>query len=232
MKMSQRIVIENEVFLIAADPQVLQEHALYQSVKKEIYRERSPFSGGTDWEQVKQNCRQIAQQQGSDFALSVYFTIACLKLDGLKGYANGLELVLCCLIQFTDTEHDKQIQRLLHWANAQALVELQNIKASYEVLRYLYRCEECCKRISCFLRQEHPDIKVDFESVGYLLFEHIDALEIRYQVALKHKTIDASSSQAHQDVAISPKRRWKYIGAFLLGGFVSVGVFYGLFVAH
>ncbi|WP_073602314.1 type VI secretion system ImpA family N-terminal domain-containing protein [Vibrio aerogenes] len=220
--MSQRIFIENKSFMITSEHDELAGHALYQSVKKEVYSERSPFSGGTNWEKVKQECEQLSQEVGADMAVSTYYTIALLKLDGLRGYALGLEFMYSCMLNIGEVVHEteRQIQRLLRWANAQALIELQNLKAGYEMLRYLYQCEQYCQRISYLLQTDYPSVKADFESIGYVIFEHIDGLETCYQVALKRNEV-SEAGQSVQVVKAGKRSAWPVLFAFIGGGILS-----------
>ncbi|SHG08791.1 type VI secretion system ImpA family N-terminal domain-containing protein [Vibrio gazogenes] len=227
--MSPRLLIENTPFILTAEQEELHNHTLYQAVKKEIYRERSPFAGGTDWELVKQNSEQLAQVTGLDLAMCVYYSIACLKLDGLRGYTNGLELMYGCLVSLKDEikESDKYIERLFHWANAQALIELQNLRASYEILRELYRCEQLCDRISYLLQSERPGVKADFESIGYIIFEQIDRLETCYQVALKRREFTENGRPAAVVQVTKPGTSWwKLALMFVLGGALAGGGVY------
>ncbi|WP_073585602.1 type VI secretion system ImpA family N-terminal domain-containing protein [Vibrio quintilis] len=228
--MSQRIFIENKSFIISSEHDELSGHSLYQSIKKEVYSERSPFSGGTNWEKVKQECEQLSQEVGADLAVSTYYTMACLKLDGLRGYSLGLELMYSCMLNIGEVVHEteRQIQRLLRWANAQALIELQNLKAGYEMLRYLYQCEQYCQRISHLLQTDYPAVKADFESIGYIIFEHIDGLETCYQVALKRNEVSEAGHNV-QVVNTSQRSRWPAFFAFIMGG-VLAGAGYWLYL--
>lgn len=49
----------------------------------------------------------------------------------------------------------------------------------------LYRAERHCERLHQLFEQQQTEYKVDFEGVGFALFEHIDRIETQYHSLLK-----------------------------------------------
>ncbi|OOF34039.1 type VI secretion system ImpA family N-terminal domain-containing protein [Salinivibrio costicola] len=190
--MSFILSIDNQPFRVIQDVQPLRDDERYQAIRDQINKRHSPLSGGTDWQFVKDNCQALASEQGIDLLLSGYYTVAALKIGGLAGLANGLELILACLNN-EDAVSEKRARarkEALEWVNARVQGELNQIKPDQQALRELYRCEKLCDTLYHVLEQQQPKYVVDYEGIAYVLFEHIDRIETRFHSALKQQQRD------------------------------------------
>ncbi|CAH8190384.1 Type VI secretion-related protein VasL [Vibrio aestuarianus] len=199
--MSNTIFIDHARFHLIEDSAAIRNLDTYQRVKDEINRRHNPLSGGSDWAVVKEACETLAKGPGIDLLLCGYYTVACLKMQGLVGYANGLELLCACLsnLHQPDVKAAKMRKEVLDWVNARVVRELKDLRPNYESLRDLYRCERFCERLNTILESQQPDCLVDFEGVGFAIFEHIDRLETQYHSLLKrHNQVDKAQAERNQ----------------------------------
>lgn len=223
--MSNTIFIDHARFQLIEDSAAIRNLDTYQKVKDEINRRHNPLSGGSDWAVVKEACETLAKGPGIDLLLCGYYTVACLKMQGLVGYANGLELLCACLSNLyqPDVKAAKMRKEVLDWVNARVVRELKDLRPNYESLRDLYRCERFCERLNTILESQQPDCLVDFEGVGFAIFEHIDRLETQYHSLLKrHNQVDKAQTARAQKRA-----RITHVTAFA-AGILAVAVLYAL----
>lgn len=185
--MSNVIYIENVFFRLTQEPELIRVLEPYLRVREEINRWLNPISGGSDWGSIKDNCEVLARGPGIDFMMCGYYTVACLKTQGLTGFTVGLELLSCSLANQTacDIKNEKMRKELLDWVNGRVVQELKALKPNYESLRELYRAERYCERLYQLVEMKNTNYKVDFEGVGFALFEHIDRIETQYHSYLK-----------------------------------------------
>lgn len=185
--MSNVIYIDNAFFRLTQDSNSIRVLEPYIRVREEINRRFNPIAGGSDWEAVKENCEVLARGPGIDFMMCGYYTVACLKTQGLAGFATGLELLSSSLANQSsgDTKTAKMRKELLDWVNGRVVQELKALKPDHGTLRELYRAERFCDRLHQLVEKQSTDYKVDFEGVGFALFEHIDRIETQYHNLLK-----------------------------------------------
>lgn len=215
--MSNILFVDNAYYRICEHVDEIRHLDEYQKVRDEINRRFNPLAGSTDWELVRDCCDTLARKAGVDLMMSGYFAVASLKTQGLAGYANGLELLSACLNSQNkpDAKYAKMHKEVLDWVNGKVVPELKAIKPNYESLRELYRCERLCERIHHQLEQQQPDYPVDFESVGFVLFEHIDRIETQYHSLVKRQM----QQQAQEPPKVLRSLHRKWVGAaFVLGG--------------
>ncbi|EEW10338.1 type VI secretion system ImpA family N-terminal domain-containing protein [Vibrio mimicus] len=185
--MSNVIFIENVCYRLTNDSEGIRVLEPYLRVREEINRRFNPIAGGTDWQVVKEHCERLACNHGMDFLICGYYAVACLKTQGLAGYATGMELMSASLANQgdCDAKSAKIRKEILDWVNARVVQELQALKPTHESLRDLYRAERHCERLHQLFELQQTEYKVDFEGVGFALFEHIDRIETQYHSLLK-----------------------------------------------
>lgn len=185
--MSNMIFIDSVCYRLTNDSEEIRGLEPYLKVREEINRRFNPIAGGTDWQQVKEQCERLARHHGMDFLICGYYAVACLKTQGLAGYATGMELMSASLANQgdCDVKSAKVRKEILDWVNARVVQELKALKPTYESLRDLYRAERHCERLHQLFEQQQTEYKVDFEGVGFALFEHIDRIETQYHSMLK-----------------------------------------------
>lgn len=208
--MSSCIYIENRIFNLVSDSSTLRKSHIYDDVKSEINKQNSPFSGGTDWEVVKTKCTLVAEKSGIDLLLCCYYTVATTKLNGIVGLANGLELLLYSLILSSkDLKNANKRKELIDWVNSCTIKEIKLLKPNYEKLRDLYRCERYCEQIDQIFTETQPEYVANMDGIAYIIFEHIDRLEIQYRSKEKIASVRPLSEQK---VAV----KWHHYVLFLL----------------
>ncbi len=178
--MSVSLFIQNTYYVINLDSPSLRAYPAYQSVRDEINRRMSPLSGGTDWQQVNHHCEWLAKGPGVDLLMASYWAVANLKTQGLEALANGLELlnaIVSMLPQASDNKVSSGRKDSLDWVNARAVQELKALRPDISLLRALYRCERYCDQLHRMIALKQPQHAVNFEGIGFALFEHIDRLE-------------------------------------------------------
>lgn len=206
VSMSNTVLLDQVVYHITSDSDSIRHLESYQKVRDEINSRFNPLSGGTNWQEVYDACELLAKGPGVDLLMSSYLTIAKLKIEGLPGYANGLELIMqsLSLLAKPDSKSAKMRKEVLDWLNSKAIPELKKMNPSQEQLRDLYRSERICERIHHWITLQQPEVEVDFEGVGFVLFEHIDQIETRYHTAIKRQ-----EKQRENDNKVTRKRyRW------------------------
>lgn len=135
--MSNVIFIDNVCYRLTNDSEEIRGLEPYAKVREEINRRFNPIAGGTDWAVVKEYCEQLACNQGMDFLICGYYAVACLKTQGLAGYATGMELMSASLANQgeCDVKSAKVRKEILDWVNARVVQELKALKPTYESLR-------------------------------------------------------------------------------------------------
>lgn len=243
--MFNTLFIDNTYYHLTDDIESLRKLNIYQQVRDEINRRFNPLAGGTDWEVVRSCCETMAKGPGLDLLMCGYFTVANLKTLGLSGYANGLELLNMSASNLSkpDVKSASMRKEVLDWVNARAVQELKDLRPNYESLRDLYRCERYCERIHRLIEQQQPEYEVNFDGVGFALFEHIDRIETQYYSLVKRHpqqegigTSPVSFSQyqqqqsppqqeysQHSQQSLRRQYRQWFLGAFLIGGLVFGG---------
>ncbi|MCQ9087106.1 type VI secretion system ImpA family N-terminal domain-containing protein [Vibrio alginolyticus] len=218
--MSVSLFIQNTYYVINLDSPSLRAYPAYQCVRDEINRRMSPLSGGTDWQQVNHHCEWLAKGPGVDLLMASYWAVANLKTQGLEAFANGLELlnaIVSMLPQATDNRISSGRKDSLDWVNARAVQELKALRPDISLLRALYRCERYCDQLHRMIALKQPQHAVNFEGVGFALFEHIDRLEAQLYTT---KTEPAPQVAVPQNTPQPPKRRswfrWGMTGTLLV----------------
>ncbi|HBC3509029.1 TPA: type VI secretion system ImpA family N-terminal domain-containing protein [Vibrio parahaemolyticus] len=221
--MSVSLFIQNTYYVIALEPQALKTYAAYEAVRAEINRRTSPLSGGVDWHQVKTQCEWLAKGPGIDLLMAGYWAVANMKVQGLSGLANGLELLnaVVSMLPDGDCKIAKGRKDILEWVNARVVEELKVLKPNVDRLRDLYRCERYCDQLHQMMQLKQPTLAVNFESIGFALFEHVDRLEAKW-----YTTPPSCRVEETQEPSLPlPSRSWRKQGLFWgLAVFISVCV--------
>lgn len=177
--MSNLFFSELKRFKLADDEEALRDAPAYQQVRSEINRRSNPLSGGVDWETILTLCEELGKKEGFDLLLAVYYTVAAVKMQGLKGLSDGLELQAAVINhqgQESSFPAAKRID-LFNWMVGRIGSEVRALKPGRLQLRELYRCERACTALYELLAEVQPDNVPDLEAIGFQIFEHIDALE-------------------------------------------------------
>ena len=214
--MSNAIFLDGQYYQLTNDSNAIRELENYQIIRDEVNRRFNPLAGGTDWEKVFACCERLAKAPGMDFLITGYYAVASLKVHGLAGFANGLELLSYSLSNLSepDTKTAKMRKEVLDWVNGKVVQELKSLKPTYEALRELYRAESHCERLHQLLEAQQPDHLVDFEGVGFALFEHIDRIETQYHTLMKRQ----HKEEAQQVPSVPKARHWLWCGVMFLVG--------------
>lgn len=224
--MSNVLFLDNGFYRLINDSEVIRGSDNYQIIRDEVNRRFNPLAGGTDWEKVFTCCETLAKEQGLDLLMAGYFAVASLKVHGLNGFANGLEILLASLsaLDKPDTKSAKMRKEVFDWVNSKVVPELKALKPNYEALRELYRAEKCCERLHQVLEAQQPEHLVDFEGVGFALFEHIDRIETQYHTLLKRQ--QKQQSEAVPSVSVR-RYRTTALMALLMGVLVALAGTWG-----
>jgi type VI secretion system protein VasL len=222
--MCRQVYIDHRCFKFVESNTELSVQKEYRQVIAEINRKLTPTSGATDWQLVQQNGLILGQEIGFDFALSVYYALANLKVNGLAGFADGLELLLTSVNSDTTvTQSDRR--ELLDWLNNKVVAELKNLRPGYASLRALYRCESYCDRLHYMLNKQQPAYPVNFETLGYVIFDNIDRIETQFQALCRSGLAPEPTVTIAPMVPPSSRHvSWWFGLAFLVGVGVGSGV--------
>lgn len=168
----------------------LRDSELYQQIRNEVNRRRTPLSGAINWQQIGQLCHQLMTEQGTDLLMAVYFTVAQAKNTGINGLADGLELQLA-VMACPDSERLYPRERraeLYRWMTARLASDIRDLAPDISQLRDFYRCERACQllyeRFSDYPKEQQPDL----EAVGFEVFNHLDQLEQRCRGQIQIRT--------------------------------------------
>lgn len=187
--MSNLFFSELKKFKLADDEELLRDTSGYQQVRSEINRRTNPLAGGIDWEKVLTFCEKLGQKEGFDLLLAVYYTVAAVKMQGLKGLSDGLEIQAAVINHQGQNSSFPAAKRidLFNWMIGHIGSEIRALKPGITQLRELYRCERACTALYELLTDIQPDNVPDLEAVAFHIFEHIDALE--HPVAPEQKIV-------------------------------------------
>ena len=170
---------ELKKYKLAEDENALRDVPEYQQIRSEINRRVSPLIGGTDWETVFKLCASIGQRDGFDLLLAVYYTVAAVKIQGLRGLPDGLELQAAVIKHQGKDSLFPAAKRvdLFNWMIGHIASEIRALKPGITQLRELYRCERACNSLYELLNEIQPENVPDLEAIAFHIFEHIDRLE-------------------------------------------------------
>ena len=209
--MSSLFFSELKKFKLADDEESLRDTSTYQQVRGEINRRVNPLTGGIDWSMVFNLCEEIGKREGFDLLLAVYYTVAAVKIHGLRGLSNGLEIQAAVLTHqgLNSTFPAAKRIDLFNWMIGQIGKEIRAVKPGITQLRELYRCERACTALYDLLKEIQPNNVPDLEAVAFNVFEHIDRLE--------HPVVSAP-----QIIKVYAVKKFALFSALLLG--VGVGI--------
>ncbi|MEI8610651.1 type VI secretion system ImpA family N-terminal domain-containing protein [Enterovibrio sp. Hal110] len=165
----------------AGDTSRLRDSSDYQKIRSEINRRFNPLAGLTDWEKVRTLCEKVAQEEGVDLLVAIYYTVAAMKTRGLAGLANGLELQVSVLGTGHEDNDMPAARRLelYRWMLGRIGEEVRAMRPEQGQIRELYRCERSLQAIDAFLSKQNGTKVDDLDALGFTIFEHIDRLESR-----------------------------------------------------
>ncbi|WP_232312676.1 type VI secretion system ImpA family N-terminal domain-containing protein [Enterovibrio coralii] len=156
----------------------LRDASEYQKIRSEINRRFNPLAGSTDWDKVRELCEQLAEREGVDLLVAIYYTVAAMKTQGLSAFADGLELQVTVLRTPNDDDMPFAKQAdLYRWMLGRIGEEVRAMRPSLEQLRDLYRCERALESIDRYLSLNDEGKVEDLDVLGYAIFEHIDRIE-------------------------------------------------------
>jgi type VI secretion system protein VasL len=203
-------------YRLAEDENTLRDVSEYQQVRSEINRRVSPLTGGTDWENVFKLCATIGQRDGFDLLLAVYYTVAAVKIQGLKGMSDGLELQAAVIQHQGADSLFPAVKRvdLFNWMIGHIASEIRALKPGKAQLRDLYRCERACNSLYELLNEIQPENVPDLEAIAFHIFEHIDRLE---QASVPQEKI----------VKVSVVNKFALLCMLMLGLCLGGGGYYG-----
>ncbi|WP_027362152.1 type VI secretion system ImpA family N-terminal domain-containing protein [Halodesulfovibrio aestuarii] len=207
---------ELKKYKLAEDENALRDVPEYQQIRSEINRRVSPLIGGTDWEIVFKLCSLIGQRDGFDLLLAVYYTVAAVKIQGLRGLPDGLELQAAVIKHQGKDSLFPAAKRvdLFNWMIGHIASEIRALKPGITQLRELYRCERACNSLYELLSEIQPENVPDLEAIAFHIFEHIDRLE---QPAVPQGKV----------VKVSVVNKFALACVFLLGLCLGGGGYYG-----
>ncbi|WP_368484170.1 type VI secretion system ImpA family N-terminal domain-containing protein [Vibrio hepatarius] len=167
------------MFTVGSKSTLLRENDTYHKIKDSINSRTSFLFGVTHWEEVHEMCTSLGTTDGLDFLTSSYYSVASLKVLGLKGLADGLELMLACYAQ--DIEHKEltshRKKEMIEWMISKVLSDLKVANPNKDSLRDLYRCERALQELYELCKRYQPQELPNIESVAFIIFEYIDTLE-------------------------------------------------------
>ncbi|PMN92263.1 type VI secretion system ImpA family N-terminal domain-containing protein [Enterovibrio norvegicus] len=165
----------------AGDTSRLRDSSDYQKIRSEINRRFNPLAGLTDWEKVRTLCEKVAQEEGVDLLVAIYYTVAAMKTRGLAGMANGLELQVSVLGTGHEDNDMPAARRLelYRWMLGRIGEEVRAMRPEQGQIRELYRCERSLQAIDAYLSKQNGTKVDDLDALGFTIFEHIDRLESR-----------------------------------------------------
>ncbi|AGH81617.1 hypothetical protein PCNPT3_08395 [Psychromonas sp. CNPT3] len=224
--MSKLYFSDTSQFKLVLDEAQLRGSALYEQIRNEINRRFRPFSGGPDWEKIRILCERVGASEGVDLLVSIYYTVAAVKTQGLLGLANGLELQVAVNNAFLASSEFPAQRRveLYTWMISRVAPEIRILKASPEQLRELYRCERACQRLYAMLEKHQPDHVPDIESIAFLVFEHIDQLETHRISHLIEKSNIVKTKQKNKTHCMLSFSIGIIVAVLLMISFTHIGV--------
>lgn len=198
-------------FRLADDEDRLRDSPLYQSIREEINRRSSPLSGSTDWERVHKLCEQLASGEGTDLLIAIYYTVAALKVRGIAGLADALELQVAVLSRPGGASlAPARRSELYRWLQGRIGTDVRNLRPGHSQLRELFRCERALQQIDRCLALLQPEARPELEALGFAIFEQVDRLETG-------RTISAAAPSHHSVTEVRHSRRPAIALAFTAG---------------
>ncbi|WP_165872669.1 type VI secretion system ImpA family N-terminal domain-containing protein [Celerinatantimonas diazotrophica] len=166
-------------FKIVDDERQLRDNELYQQIRSEVNRRFNPLSGGCDWQKIYNDCQSLIRSSGSDLLLASYYCVASLKVEGISGLADALELEYEVLDKFGEQSIFPAQRRLelFNWQTSLVIPELKRLNPNLEQLRELYRCERACQALDEQIQQLQQEQIQGWDALGLSIFEQIDKLE-------------------------------------------------------
>ncbi|CAG9297637.1 type VI secretion system protein VasL [Celerinatantimonas diazotrophica] len=172
-------MIQMNRFKIVDDERQLRDNELYQQIRSEVNRRFNPLSGGCDWQKIYNDCQSLIRSSGSDLLLASYYCVASLKVEGISGLADALELEYEVLDKFGEQSIFPAQRRLelFNWQTSLVIPELKRLNPNLEQLRELYRCERACQALDEQIQQLQQEQIQGWDALGLSIFEQIDKLE-------------------------------------------------------
>ena len=185
--MSNKIYIYHGIFTILSNQPSLRDYERYQKIRSEINGRGGFLSRAIQWESVFNECLKLGTEVGMDFLLTSYFSVAGFKVEGIKGLASGLELMLSAYLEDKDhqalSSHRKQ--DIIQWMISKVTSDIKLLKPNKDETRDLYRCERALQELNELCERFQPESSPNFEGIAFSIFEHIDHIEVVTQVAHK-----------------------------------------------
>ncbi|CCN45804.1 putative ATPase involved in DNA repair/Chromosome segregation [Vibrio nigripulchritudo MADA3029] len=217
--MSNKIYIDHGIFTILSNQPSLRDSERYQKIRSEINGRMGFLSGATQWESVFNECIKLGTEVGMDFLLTSYFSVAGFKVEGVKGFASGLELMLAAYVEDKDhqalSSHHKQ--EIIQWMTSKVTSDLKLIKPNKDQIRDLYRCERALQDLNELCERFQPESSPNFEGIAFSIFEHIDRIETVTQVVQKPDLPTDNTSKSGRNI-------WMFF--FILAWALTVAVAY------
>ncbi len=183
--MATHIYIDQHIFAVRSDSTLLRQDEKYQQIKEAINSRSNFLFGTTQWEEVYEKCTSLGIESGLDFLTACYFSVASLKMAGLKGFADGLELMLACYIEELQSIQNEDLEQhrkkeTIEWMVAKVITDLKVLSPTKEMLRDLYRSERALQELYELCEKYQPQHLPNIEAVAFVIFEYIDDIETQY----------------------------------------------------
>lgn len=202
--MTNKIYIDHGIITILSDQPSLRDSERYQKIRSEINGRMRLLSGAIQWESVFSECIKLGTEVGMDFLLTSYFSVAGFKVEGVKGFASGLELMLAAYVEDKDhqalSSHHKQ--EIIQWMTSKVTSDLKLIKPNKEQIRDLYRCERALQALNELCECFQPESSPNFEGIAFSIFEHIDRIETMTRVVQKPDLPTEKTSNSGRNIWI------------------------------
>ncbi len=183
--MATHIYIDQHIFAVRSDSTLLREDDKYQEIKDAINSRSNFLFGTTQWEEVYEKCTSLGIESGLDFLTTCYFTVASLKMTGLKGFADGLELMQACYIEELQSIENEELEQhrkkdTIEWVANKVTADLKVLSPTKEMLRDLYRSERALQELYELCEKYQSSQLPNVEAVAFVIFEHIDKVETQH----------------------------------------------------
>ncbi len=211
--MASQLLINEKLFILQANSRKLKDAPEYEYIRSEIDQKFNPLSGLTNWEKVSHLCESLATDKGIDLHLAIYYTVAMTKKFGVIGLTEGLELIKALLIlQDNEEVSPPRLAELVNWLLTKVCTNVRDLEPQAQQIRNFYRCEELCQQLHNWFVSVQPKSVPEFDTLGYILFEHINQLEMQQAGVLS------------QERPATHKKTRKYYGpiGFFAGAIVGI----------
>lgn len=187
--MKNIVCIDSEYFYIEPNSSLIRNEESYCTIKDQINKRDITSVDCIDWQKIRADAEFLAKDKGLDLIIASYYTVAVFKIQGFKGFANGLSLINAVLIsqEANDLKQQKLNMGLVDWVQKRITKDIKKLHPTYDTLRDLYRCERECHLLSDFIGRQQAINKNGLEDATLEIIEHIDRLEMRYQVMDKER---------------------------------------------